>query len=102
MNNFIHQLAVTLVGDTSQHPVDVGIPALTGTQVLQNGLNIAYFLAGSIAVIIIIIGGIMYVTAAGNSGNITKAKNMLLYAVVGLIIVLIAYAITNYVILRFN
>ncbi|MDB5179836.1 MAG: hypothetical protein JWN12_468 [Candidatus Saccharibacteria bacterium] len=99
MNNFLLKLAVTLVGDNK---TTVNIPNLTGEQVLHNGLNIAYFLAGTIAVIVIIIGGIMYVTAAGNSGNITKAKNMLLYAVVGLVIVIAAYAITNYVIVGFN
>ncbi|HEY8886516.1 MAG TPA: hypothetical protein VIM31_03415 [Candidatus Microsaccharimonas sp.] len=99
MNNFLTKLAVTLVGDDK---TNVNIPALSGAEVLHNGLNIAYFLAGTIAVIVIIVGGIMYVTAAGNSANITKAKNMLLYAVVGLVIVIAAYAITNFVIVRFN
>jgi glucose uptake protein GlcU len=99
MDNFLLKLAVTLVGDPSG---SINIPSLTGAQVLQNGLNIAYFLAGTIAVIVIIVGGITYVTAAGNSSNITKAKNMLLYSVVGLVIVIAAYAITNFVILRFN
>ena len=98
MNNFLTKLAVTLVGGGG----DVNIPKLTGEQVLHNGLNLTYFLAGTIAVIVIIIGGIMYVTSAGNSGNITKAKNMLLYAAIGLVIVIAAYAITNFVILRFN
>jgi hypothetical protein len=97
MNNFLSK-AVTLVGDNKS----INIPPLTDTQVLHNGLNIVYFLAGTIAVIVIIIAGIMYVTAAGNSGNITKAKNMLLYAVVGLVIIIAAYAITNFVIVRFN
>jgi glucose uptake protein GlcU len=99
MNNLLTKLAATLVGDNS---TTVNIPSLTGAQVLQNGLNIAYFLAGTIAVIVIIIGGIMYVTSAGNSGNITKAKNMLLYSVVGLVIIIAAYAITNFVVVRFN
>jgi DeoR/GlpR family transcriptional regulator of sugar metabolism len=99
MNNFLLKLAVTLVGDNT---TTVNIPNLTDAQVLHNGLNIAYFLAGTIAVIVIIVGGIMYVTAAGNSGNITKAKNMLLYAVIGLVTIIAAYAITNFVIVRFN
>lgn len=99
MNSLLLKLAVTLVGDNK---TNVNIPSLTGAQVLHNGLNIAYFLAGTIAVIVIIIGGIMYATSAGNSGNVTKAKNMLLYSVVGLVIVIAAYAITNFVIVRFN
>lgn len=99
MNNFLLKLAVTLVGNNK---TNINIPTPTDTQVLHNGLNIVYFLAGTIAVIVIIIGGLMYVTAAGNSGNITKAKNMLLYAVVGLVIIIAAWAITNFVIMRFN
>jgi len=98
MINFLRTLAVTLVdGGTT----DIDIPKLTGEQVLQNGLNIAYFLAGTIAVIVIIIGGIMYATSAGNAGSVTKAKNMILYSVVGLVIVIIAWAITNFIITTF-
>lgn len=82
-------------------PNAVGVPVLTGDQVLQNGLNIAYFVAGIVAVIVIIIGGIMYATSAGDSGNVTKAKNLILYAVAGLVIVLAAWGITNFLIGRF-
>lgn len=98
MNNFLTRLAVTLVDGGS---TDIGIPKLTGEEVLRNGLNIVYFVAGIVAVIVIIIGGIMYTTAAGNSGSVTKAKNMLLYAIVGLVVVISAYAITYFVIGRF-
>lgn len=78
-----------------------GIPTLTGDQVLQNGLNLAYFVAGIIAVIVIIVGGIMYATSAGEAGNVTKAKNLILYAVVGLVVIFAAFGITNFVIGRF-
>jgi len=101
MRNFLSNLAVTLVGDgTTGGNVDV--PVLTANQVLQNSLNIVYFLAGVIAIIVIIIGGITYATAAGNSSSVTKAKNMILYSVVGLVVIIIAFAITNFVILRFK
>lgn len=80
---------------------DIDIPTPTGDEVLQNGLNIAYFLAGIIAVITIIIGGIMYATSSGDSGAVTKAKNLILYAIVGLVAIFAAFAITNFVIGRF-
>lgn len=80
---------------------DNGIPELTEDVVLQNALNITYFLAGIIAVIIIIVGGIMYATSAGDSGAVTKAKNLILYAIVGLVVIFAALAITNFVIGRF-
>jgi type IV secretory pathway VirB2 component (pilin) len=76
----------------------VNIPTLTGDQVLQNGLNIVYFAAGVTAVVVIIIGGIMYATSVGEPGKINNAKNMIVFAVVGLVIVLSAFAITNFVI----
>ena len=44
----------------------------------------------------------MYVTSTGDAGRVTKAKNLLTYAIVGLIIILSAFAITNFVIGRFN
>jgi len=99
MNNFLVKLAVSIVGDDK---TNINIPALTGEEVLRNGLNIAYFIAGTVAIIVIIVGGIMYASAAGNSANITKAKNMILYSIVGLVVVVAAYAITNYVIGKFN
>jgi hypothetical protein len=80
----------------------VNIPTISADQVLNNTLNVAYFLAGVIAVIIIIVGSITFATSAGNSANVTKAKNMILYAVVGLVVVLGAFAITNFVIGRFH
>ena len=80
---------------------ELGIPEGTGDVLLNNILNTAYFVAGTIAVIMIIVAGIMYVIASGDAGKITRAKNMLTYAIVGLIVVLCAFAITNFVIGRF-
>lgn len=80
---------------------DNGIPELTGGEVLQNGLNITYFIAGIIAVIVIIVGGIMYASSAGEASNITKAKNLILYSIIGLVVIFAAFAVTNFVIGRF-
>lgn len=96
MKTFLLHLAQTLTPGK-----DVNIPTLTGDQVLQNGLNILYFSAGAVAVIVIVVGGIMYATSSGDSGKITKAKNAILYAIVGLGVVLSAFFITNFIIGRF-
>lgn len=95
MKNFFTQLAQTIDAGS------VGIPELTGGEVLQNGLNITYFVAGIIAVIVIIVGGIMYATSSGDSGAVGKAKNLILFSVVGLVVILSAFAVTNFVIGRF-
>lgn len=68
---------------------------------LKNGINILLYVLGAIAVIMIIISGILYTTSGGNSGTVTKAKDTLLYSVVGLVVAIFAYAIVNFVILNF-
>ncbi|MFZ3009985.1 MAG: hypothetical protein WA030_03130 [Candidatus Microsaccharimonas sp.] len=76
----------------------VNIPIVTGDDLLTNGLNMVYFLAGLIAVIVIIAGGITYATSRGEAAKLTKAKNLILYAIVGLGVILVAFTITNFVI----
>ena len=61
-------------------------------------IGLLLFAIGIIAVIMIIIGGIRYVTSNGDSSQVTSAKNTILYAVVGLVVALLAYAIVNFVI----
>lgn len=60
-------------------------------------VNILLFIIGAISVIMLIIGGIRYTLSAGDSGNVTAAKNTILYAIVGLVIAFLAFAIVNWV-----
>lgn len=60
--------------------------------------NILLFIIGAIAVIMIIYGGIRYVISGGDSSQVTGAKNTIIYAVVGLIVAILAYAIVNFVV----
>lgn len=60
-------------------------------------VNVLLFIVGAIAVIMLIIGGIRYVVSGGDSGNVTAAKNTILYAIVGIVIAVLAYAIVNWV-----
>jgi hypothetical protein len=78
------------------------IPTMTGDDLLKNALNLTYFLAGVIAVIVIIVAGLMYATSSGDSGRVAKAKNLLTYAIVGLVVVVSAFVITNFVVGRFQ
>lgn len=64
-------------------------------------VKVLLFIIGAISVIMIIIGGLRYVVSQGDSGAITSAKNTILYAVVGLLVALFAYAIVNFVVERF-
>ena len=63
--------------------------------------NILLFLIGVIAVIAIIIGGIRYTTSNGDASQTKAAKDTILYAVVGLIVAIMAYAIVTWVVNTF-
>ena len=54
--------------------------------------------ASFVAVIFILIGGINYMTSAGDAGKVAKAKSTILYAVIGLIVCVLAFAIVNWAI----
>lgn len=68
--------------------------------VLKEVINVMLYLAGAIAVIAIVIGGIRYITSDGDPGAATKAKNTIIYALVGLVIAVMSYSIVNFVIGR--
>lgn len=60
-------------------------------------INIMLFVIGILCVIMIIWGGIRYTISNGASDKVKDAKNTILYAVVGLVIAIIAYALVNWV-----
>ena len=61
-------------------------------------INTLIYAVGIISTIMIIVSGIRYMTSAGDPAKITGAKNGILYAVIGLVIAILAYAIVNFVI----
>lgn len=76
------------------------IPAVSGAWAIKNPLkwktigelinaviDFIFYLAIAVAPVMIIIGGFMFVTAAGNKEQVTKAKKLMLYALIGLAIV---------------
>lgn len=65
------------------------------------GLNLFSAIVGIIAVVMIIVGGVKYITSQGESSNVTAAKNTILYAVVGLVVVALSQVIVRFVLSRF-
>lgn len=63
-------------------------------------INIFSLIVGVIAVIMIIVGGLKYITSGGDSGNITGAKNTILYAIIGLVVVALAQIIVRFVLTK--
>ena len=99
----------TLVADSTSAQLDLesGINSAKGTGTPDNvteddGLikkvvNLLLWAIGIVSVIMIIIGGIRYATSNGDSNQVTAAKNTIMYAVIGLVIAIFAYAIVNFV-----
>lgn len=64
-------------------------------QAITTLLNFALFFLGVIATAFIIFAGFLYVTARGDDGQVEKAKNIMLYAAIGIIVILISFALVN-------
>lgn len=60
-------------------------------------INVVLGVVGVVTVIIIIVAGIMYMTSTGDAAKTVRAKNALLYSVIGLVVSLLAFAIVNFV-----
>jgi len=60
-------------------------------------VNVLLFIIGAICVIMLIWGGIRYTTSAGNAASVTAAKNTIMYAIIGLVIAFLAFALVNWV-----
>lgn len=67
------------------------------SQTIENIINIFSVIIGVIAVIMIMVGGLRYITSAGDSNRIASAKNTIVMALIGLIIVALAQVIVKFV-----
>lgn len=65
---------------------------------IEDAINILSSVVGVAAVIMIIVAGIKYITASGDPGSIKSARNTVIYAIVGLLIVAVSQTIVKYVV----
>lgn len=86
-------LAASGCSNSSTHAEEDDLPNL-----IINIVNTVILISGLIAVVFIVIGGIQFMTSAGNAPKIQKAKDTIIYAALGLVICALAYAIVNFVI----
>jgi len=85
--------------ETDEAPV-TGSASERVSSIIETVINIFSIVVGVVAVIMIIIGGLKYITSGGDSGNISGAKNTILYAIVGLVVVALAQIIVKFVLER--
>ena len=60
-------------------------------------INVVIGIIGFVAVMVIILGGVQYTTSAGDSGKVKKAKDTIMYGIIGLVVALMAYSIVNFI-----
>lgn len=66
--------------------------------VFKTVTNILLYIVGAVSVIMLIIGGIRYVVSGGDQQAVTAAKNTILYAIVGIVVAILAFAAVNFVV----
>ncbi len=90
--------------DTNAEAANCNTVNTTGTTeangLIKNIINIFSLVVGVVAVLMIIVGGFRYITSGGNDGNVGNAKNTILYAVIGLVIVALAQIIVRFVLAK--
>jgi hypothetical protein len=68
--------------------------------IITTVINVFSMVVGFVSVIMIIIGGFKYITSNGDSGNVTGAKNTIMYALIGLVVVALAQIIVRFVLAK--
>lgn len=66
--------------------------------IVRRVINLMLYGVGALSVIMLIFGGFRYIVSGGKKESVTNAKNTILYAIIGLLISLFAYAIINFVV----
>lgn len=90
-------------------PDDLGVGAINSTVKLGSGdirstaariINVALGFLGIIAVVIVLIGGFQYMISGGNDTKTAEARQLIFAGIIGLAIILSAWAITSFVVTR--
>lgn len=86
--------------DLSGNPKTCDSSGANINSIITTVINIVSFIVGIIAVIMLIVGGFKFVTSGGDSNNVASARNTILYAIIGLVVVAIAQFIVQFVLVK--
>lgn len=92
-------LEILAVGESRIDPGEIGLvnPATNGDALLLSVLNTVYFWSGIVAVIVIIAAGYLYTTSNSSASRMSRAKDAILYSIVGLAVILVAFTATQFI-----
>jgi len=79
-------------------PAPGGVPTKSLPDMIKTISTVVLGIVGGVAVLVLIIGGFQYITAAGNPDQVGKAKSTIMYAIVGLVICILSYVIVSFVV----
>ena len=88
----INKLFEIIPSDTVQSN---GIYELSVADVISSVTSIIYWIAGAVAVIMFVISGLRFITSAGNPSGVQKARSTMVHSVIGLVVIILAFTITN-------
>ena len=72
----------------------------TSANNLSSILNIVFSVMGALALLMLVVAGLRYVLAGGDANKVTEAKRQIAYTLVGLVVILLAAGIVNFVLNR--
>jgi len=78
-------------------PPSGAVQEIKPTQLVTTISNWFFWIAGLVVVIVIVYGGIMYGTAGGDEDKMAKAKTIIIYALIGVVIILSAWAVVSFI-----
>lgn len=103
LSSFLSYQPVLADGDVIDDPLGISYGAATGLSaqdprvVVGQIISVGLGLLGTISVVLMIYAGFLWMTAGGNDDQIDKAKGIISASVIGLVIILSAYGVTQYV-----
>ena len=89
-------------GATAAQPTGTSSDLFGANGLFRTISNTLIFIVGAVAVIMLIIGGLRYVLSSGNATSVEGAKNTILFAIIGIIVAILAFAIVQFVITKFG
>ncbi len=88
--------------DSAVKPEGAPTGLFDNESIVTKMVNLLMYVIGTVSVIMLIFGGFKYTTSGGDASKVGEAKNTILYAIIGLVVAILAFAIVNFVTSQFT
>jgi len=93
-----HRLIPTVFAEGLGAPPDIGLSKVSLPEMIVKVVNFSLGLVAALALAMIVYGGFLYITAHGETQQVEKAKTVIIYAVIGIVVIGLAAAVINFVV----